>query len=113
MTQPGWLLDQTGDGRLTILVDRRAAYLYQDDLIDLMRRRLTGAHVLSDGYAPVGFATLSDDGSRIWLDIGPQRLFVWVDSLRDVVYGDRASAPLEIVHGMNTAPARSAGPLHA
>lgn len=112
--RPGWLLDQTNDGRLTVLVDRRAAYLYQDDLVDLLKRRLTGAHLVNDGYAHVGFASLSGCGSRVWLDIGAGRLFAWVDDLRDMVYGDRASAPLQTVHGVNTVPATgNAGPLHA
>ena len=113
MTRPGWLLS---DGSLvTVLVGFRELRMPAEAL-DVMLSGHVGNAVLTDDCLVVrGRAELSEGGERVWFRVAGRQLFAWTNDVRAVAYGDRASAPLNTVHGFsNTAPATgNAAPRHA
>jgi hypothetical protein len=113
MTRPGWLLS---DGSLvTVLVGFRELRMPAEAL-DVMLSGHVGNAVLTDDCLVVrGRVELSEGGERVWFRVAGRQLFAWTNDVRAVAYGDRASAPLNTVHGFsNTAPATgNAAPRHA
>lgn len=112
MSQPGWLLS---DGSLvTVLVGFRELRMPAEAL-DVMLSGHVGNAVLTDDCLVVrGRVELSEGGERVWFRVAGRQLFAWTNDVRAVAYGDRASAPLNTVHGFsNTAPATgNAAPRH-
>jgi hypothetical protein len=103
MTAPGWLLDQTGDGRITVLIGTTAYYLDGEDLDDLSRGCLRWAEVTDSRGRPAGRADPVRDGSRVLLTVGGASLSVWMDDLVRLLFSDAASAELQMVHGVSMA----------
>lgn len=130
MTPAGWLRDHVGDGSVTILIAGKAHLVRKVELVDLVRRRLRlGATVTGvNGEDYHGLVRTSRDGSRYWIDLGPQLAFVWACDLHALLAGEMITAEIHPVMGMlavddeagepletmNTVPAMSTGrPLHA
>jgi len=113
MTQPGWLL--ASDGEITAYAGGVLAYVNTGALELLFRRPDVVASIKINGRdgQEIGSARPSDDRSRVWFDIGGATFFAWHRDLHGLVNFTTSSAPLQTVHGMTSAPARSAGPLHA
>lgn len=104
MSRAGWLLS---DGAIaTVLVGFRELRMPAEAL-DVMLSGHVGSAMLTDDCLIVrGRAELSHGGERVWFRVAGRHLFAWTNDVRDVAYGDRASAPLQAVHGdLNTATA--------
>lgn len=108
MTPAGWLLS---DGSLvTVLVGFRELRMPAEALDVMLSGHVNSAALTDDCLIIRGRAELSEGCERVWIHVAGRQLFAWTNDVRDVAYGDRASAPLNAVHGFsNSAPARSAG----
>ena len=113
----GWLRNHVGDGTVTILIDGVASFVRTAELHDLVAGRLRHGATVRDVHGEYrGLVRPSRDGSRYWVDLGPAWVFVWSCDLDALLAREMVTAELQPVIGMGietTAPARSAGPLHA
>ena len=117
MTPAGWLRDHVGNGVCTILIAGKASLVRKAELVDLVAGRLRHGATVTDVHGVyAGLMHASTDRSRYWVDLGPCWSFVWSCDLDALLAREMVTAELQPVIGMGietTAPARSAGPLHA
>ena len=117
MTPAGWLRNHVGNGVCTILIAGKASLVRRAELVDLVAGSLRHGAVVRDVHGEYrGLVRPSRDGSRYWVDLGPAWVFVWSCDLDALLAREMVTAELQPVIGMGietTAPARSAGPLHA
>jgi hypothetical protein len=105
MTPAGWLRNHVGDGTVTILIAGRATFVRRAELVDLVAGRLRHGATVRDVHGVyAGLMHASKDGSRYWVDLGPQWAFCWSEDLRALLAGEMVTAELQPVHGMMAEP---------
>jgi len=128
VTPAGWLRDHVGDGTITILIGGVASFVRRCELVDAVAGRLRHGATVRDVHGVYrGLVRPSTDGSRYWVDLGPQWAFCWSCDMDALLAGEMVTAELQPVYGMHadedespapvcnpiTAPVLSAGKLHA